>query len=191
MPAPPPPPPAKPAHLQPPPRPASPWRINASNTPGKPFILVPLYIYPTATAWKPLYEAAEAHPAVDFYVVINPANGPGDGELPDANYVDALVRLTALENVRVIGYVHVSYGARVLEEVVVDVERYSRWEAEMVKHGEEGKVCLKFSFSLFFFFFLFLLCEIGIERVTPRECSFKTLEARLLKVVSASLPGGQ
>ncbi|KAF3761883.1 hypothetical protein M406DRAFT_234055, partial [Cryphonectria parasitica EP155] len=96
-------------------------------------ILVPLYIYPTPETWAPLYRAADAQPDLDFYVVVNPANGPGLGALPDANYVDALARLTALGNVRVIGYVHCSYGRRPVEDIVADVEAYARWEGEMGK----------------------------------------------------------
>lgn len=123
-----------------PPRPKS-SKAGASQTlPGRPFVLLPLYIYPAPAAWAPLYDAAGAHPELDFYVVVNPSNGPGDGALPDANYVDALVRLTALRNVRVIGYVHCSYGARPAEEIVADVEAYGRWEGEMAAQGREGEV---------------------------------------------------
>lgn len=107
---------------------------------AKPFILLPLYIYPGPGAWDPLYSAADAHPELEFWVIVNPANGPGAGALPDANYVDALVRLTALQNVKVIGYVHCSYGKRLAEDIVADVEAYGRWEGEMNAMGEEGKV---------------------------------------------------
>lgn len=105
---------------------------------SRPFILVPLYIYPAPSAWDPLYTAADAHPALDFYVVVNPSNGPGDGVLPDANYAEALGRLTALPNVKVVGYVHCSYGVRPAEVIVEEIERYRGWEGESVKAG--GKV---------------------------------------------------
>ncbi|CAN8098338.1 unnamed protein product [Discula destructiva] len=103
----------------------------------RPFILVPLYIYPAPGAWDPLYTAAEQHAAagIDFYVIVNPANGPGADVLPDANYVVALERLTALPNVRVIGYVHCSYGLREAEEIVHEVWRYAGWEEENAKVG--------------------------------------------------------
>lgn len=107
----------------------------------RPFILVPLYIYPAPGAWDPVYTAAAVlADALDFYVVVNPANGPGAGLLPDANYVEALERLTALGNVKVIGYVHCSYGLREAEEIVRDVERYAAWEGERARAG--GKVSL-------------------------------------------------
>lgn len=115
--------------------------------PDRPFILVPLYIYPTQEAWQPLYRAAEAHPTLDFYVVVNPGNGPGEGALPDANYIEALARLTALRNVWVIGYVHCSYGKRPAEDVVRDVEGYARWESEAARL--DGKVCFFFCLSSF------------------------------------------
>lgn len=121
--------------------------------PARPFVLLPLYIYPAPGAWRPLWEAADAHPELDFWVVVNPANGPGEGPLPDANYVEALARMTARANVRVIGYVHCSYGARVTEDIVADIEAYGRWEGEMDKRGVEGEV------SFFFLScFLFELC---------------------------------
>ncbi|PSR76989.1 Spherulation-specific family 4 [Coniella lustricola] len=106
--------------------------------PDRPFILVPLYIYPTPEAWEPLYRAADQHPTLDFYVVVNPGNGPGEGALPDANYIAALARLTALRNVWVIGYVHCSYGQRPAEDVVRDIEGYARWEAEAEKDKVHG-----------------------------------------------------
>lgn len=131
----------------------------------RPFVLVPLYIYPAPQAWAPLYEAAAAHPDLDFLVVVNPANGPGAGSLPDANYVEALARLTAARNVRVIGYVHCSYGKRLAEDVVADVEAYGRWEGEMGRVREGEKVSPFFFFlpfaALLFFFFLgwYGVCE--------------------------------
>lgn len=120
---------------------------------SRPFILVPLYIYPAPGAWDPLYTAADAHPELDFYVVVNPSNGPGDGVLPDANYAVALGRLTASRNVKVVGYVHCSYGNRAAEAIVEDVERYRGWEGESVKAG----IQVSFSYYSVFFFFLWLV----------------------------------
>lgn len=112
----------------------------SSSTAPRPFILVPLYIYPAPGAWDPLYTAAARHAdaGLDFYAIVNPDNGPGTAaKLPDANYVAALERLTALPNVRVIGYVHCSYGLREADEIVRDVERYAGWEGESVRAGGE------------------------------------------------------
>ncbi|KAK7747392.1 hypothetical protein SLS53_001646 [Cytospora paraplurivora] len=105
---------------------------------NKPFILLPLYIYPTPTAWEPLYSAADSHPELDFLAVVNPGNGPGPNTLPDANYIDALARLTALPNVRLIGYVHCSYGNRPIDELVADVSAYRGW-TEAASRRDDGK----------------------------------------------------
>lgn len=107
---------------------------------NKPFVLVPLYIYPFPTAWEPLYVAADSHPELDFLVVVNPNSGPGAGVLPDANYIEALARLTAAPNVKVIGYVHCSYGKRLLDELVAEVSAYRGW-THASERREDGKVC--------------------------------------------------
>ncbi|KAK7705641.1 hypothetical protein SLS64_008010 [Diaporthe eres] len=105
---------------------------------NKPFVLVPLYIYPFPTAWEPLYVAADSHPELDFLVVVNPNNGPGPDILPDANYIEALARLTAAPNVKVIGYVHCSYGKRLLDELVAEVSAYRGW-THASERREDGK----------------------------------------------------
>lgn len=105
---------------------------------NKPFVLVPLYIYPFPTAWDPLYVAADSHPELDFLVVVNPNSGPGHDILPDANYVEALARLTAAPNVKVIGYVHCSYGKRLLDELVAEVSAYRGW-THASERREDGK----------------------------------------------------
>jgi hypothetical protein len=108
---------------------------------NKPFVLVPLYIYPSPTAWEPLWVAVDSHPELDFLVVVNPNNGPGPDMLPDANYIEVLARLTAAPNVKVIGYVHCSYGKRLLDELVAEVSAYRGW-THASERREDGKVCL-------------------------------------------------
>jgi len=103
--------------------------------PPQPFILVPLYIYPTATSWQPLLDAAAAHPELAFKVVVNPANGPGSSELPDANYLAGLAALAALSNVQVLGYVHCSWGQRERAAVEQDVLVYAGWASRSVAAG--------------------------------------------------------
>lgn len=97
--------------------------------PPRPFILVPLYIYPTSTSWQPLLTAAAAYPSLAFKVVVNPANGPGTSELPDANYLAGLRALAALSNVQILGYVHCSWGQRARASVEQDVLVYATWAA--------------------------------------------------------------
>lgn len=115
--------------------------LSPTPLPNKPFILLPLYIYPTPTAWEPLYTSAASSPELDFLVVVNPGNGPGPGVLPDANYIEALTRLAGLQNVRIIGYVHCSYGNRLLDDIVADVSAYRGWTEASAQMGN-GEVCI-------------------------------------------------
>ncbi|KAJ5780689.1 hypothetical protein N7457_005849 [Penicillium paradoxum] len=90
-------------------------------------VFVPLYVYPAPEAWTPLEEVISAHPEVNFTVVINPGNGPGPDALPDANYTMAIPKLTAYENVRLLGYVYTSYGKRDVSAVRKDIQTYADW----------------------------------------------------------------
>lgn len=67
------------------------------------------------------------HPDVNFTVVINPGNGPGPNRLPDANYTHAIPSLTSYANVRLLGYVHISYAQRDIALVRRDIETYANW----------------------------------------------------------------
>ncbi|KAK3343179.1 Spherulation-specific family 4-domain-containing protein [Neurospora tetraspora] len=112
-------------------------------------ILVPLYIYPSSwseslgSGWSPLFSALTTaltkNPSLEFLVVINPGNGPGpDYPIPNADYRAALSALSDSDrfpNVKVIGYVHCSYGQRDVEEVRKDVEGYLGW-LEFAERGE-------------------------------------------------------
>lgn len=64
---------------------------------------------------------------MNFTVIVNPDDGPGSNDLPDANYVTAIKTLNASPNVQVIGYVHTSYATRAAEQVIADVVRYASW----------------------------------------------------------------
>ncbi|EON95716.1 putative cell surface spherulin 4-like protein [Phaeoacremonium minimum UCRPA7] len=93
-----------------------------------PFILVPLYIYPTPTSWEPLFLAAKSCPDLEFLVVVNPGNGPGPEAMPDVNYLDALGKLSMIPNAKVIGYVHCSYGKRATTAIEKDILTYQGWK---------------------------------------------------------------
>ncbi|CAP85942.1 hypothetical protein E8E15_005319 [Penicillium rubens] len=90
-------------------------------------VFVPLYIYPAPEAWAPLENVISTHPNVNFTVVINPGNGPGPDSLPDGNYTREIPKLTAYDNVRVLGYVHTSYGKRNFSAVRKDIQTYADW----------------------------------------------------------------
>lgn len=109
-----------------------------------PFVLLPLYIYPTPGAWAPLTSAAKAHPDVTFYAVINPANGPGAGSCPDSSYTDAIRELSGApnSNIKTLAYVHTanSYNcgdsgsdictcSAPLDELMGNITTYEGWSA--------------------------------------------------------------
>lgn len=95
---------------------------------NSPFIIVPLYICPSPKAWDPLLSAIRAQKA-NFLVIVNPNNGPGSAAEPDANYLAGLRALSAASNVRILGYVSCSYGARPLTKLEEDIGRYHGWIA--------------------------------------------------------------
>ncbi|KAF1830628.1 hypothetical protein BDW02DRAFT_633474 [Decorospora gaudefroyi] len=90
-------------------------------------ILLPLYVYPSAGAWDPLYAAAKAHRDVDFTVIINPCSGPCMGSLPDQVYLDEIPKLHAHPNVRTLGYVATHYASKPIEAVLSEIETYAKW----------------------------------------------------------------
>ncbi|ERF71007.1 hypothetical protein EPUS_03286 [Endocarpon pusillum Z07020] len=90
-------------------------------------ILLPLYVYPNPGAWTPLQHMIAAYPNVSFTVVINPFNGPGLDDLPDANYQREIPRLTCHANVKVVGYVHTTWAKRDLALVFKDIDKYAQW----------------------------------------------------------------
>ena len=68
-----------------------------------------------------------AYPNVSFTVVINPFNGPGLDDLPDANYQREIPKLTCHANVKVVGYIHTTWAKRDLALVLKDIEKYAQW----------------------------------------------------------------
>jgi len=78
---------------------------------------VPAYVGPADL------ERLGTEPAVR-YLVLNPSNGP-DVERDDG-LADAVAEVQ-LAGPRVLGYVHTSYGARPIGEVVAEIDRYRRW----------------------------------------------------------------
>ncbi|TID22310.1 putative coatomer subunit alpha [Venturia nashicola] len=90
-------------------------------------VLVPLYIYPAAKAWTPLYDAIIKHPRLNFTIIVNPNSGPGTDLYPDVDYISKIEKLNALPNARTLGYVHISYAQRDIQSVLKDVAIYSGW----------------------------------------------------------------
>lgn len=96
------------------------WRASVS-APVPLEILVPAYFYPSEQGlehWNSLASVAGKAPVT---AILNPANGPGSK--PDPAYT-AVVTNARAAGVKVLGYVHSSWGARPLIEVIRDINRY-------------------------------------------------------------------
>ncbi|MCP4366638.1 MAG: hypothetical protein GY797_00780 [Deltaproteobacteria bacterium] len=90
-------------------------------------ILIPLYNYParydeSAYFWD---DVADANKHVPITVIINPGNGPGNGE-PNNDYQQGLKTLRDA-GVTILGYVYTSYGERDIQEVEADVDIYNQY----------------------------------------------------------------
>lgn len=83
-------------------------------------LLVPAYFYPGPTDrhWPALALAAKRVPVT---VIVNPASGPGIAI--DPAYTQAIDHVR-IAGAKVIGYVHISYGRRPIEQVRADIDRY-------------------------------------------------------------------
>jgi hypothetical protein len=82
--------------------------------------------------------SANAHTSTPFYIVINPASGPGSPNTqPDANYQACIPKLKATSNpnVKVIGYVSTSWGNRAEADVNRDVATYKGWGSAYRPNG--------------------------------------------------------
>lgn len=104
-----------------------------------PRILVPLYIYPEAKAWDPLFTAIKNNPSAAFTVVINPNSGPGNSKAPDTDYTAAIKQLRATASadqiLELVGYVRTDYGKRAAAEVKADVAKYVGWPDNVKMDG--------------------------------------------------------
>ncbi|KAF2682317.1 hypothetical protein K458DRAFT_390806 [Lentithecium fluviatile CBS 122367] len=90
-------------------------------------ILLPLYIYPSAGAWNPLYTAAAEHPDISFTVIINPCSGPCRGSRPDQVYLNEIPKLKSFGNIRTLGYVATNYTSKAIDDVLADVNAWADW----------------------------------------------------------------
>jgi Spherulation-specific family 4 len=115
-------------------------RLNAQDTPSdriernqvfhsraqeRTGLLVPMYIYPANIHTNPDYnrliDLKRRHETVPFWVIVNPASGPG-AEV-DANYTKAIDRLIGAGCI-VLGYVSTKYGTRASGDVQADINRW-------------------------------------------------------------------
>jgi len=89
-------------------------------------VALPLYMYPSAGVWQPLYDALNNNQQVTFNIIVNPHNGPG-GSPPDSNYISNISLINSYNNVNTLGYVHTSYGKRSLSDISSDIDTYESW----------------------------------------------------------------
>jgi len=94
-------------------------------------VIVPLYIYPgtSCSGWSTLTTAMSGASNVPFYIIVNPASGPGaTNSTPDANYQACIPQLrSASSNVKVVGYVATGFGLRSTSLVTADINTYAGW----------------------------------------------------------------
>ncbi|MER5396065.1 spherulation-specific family 4 protein [Streptomyces sp. NPDC002599] len=85
-------------------------------------LLIPLYVHPGADpdAWRRLTETADR----TYGVVINPADGPGEG--PDPAFAAAADALCSA-GARLLGYVDTGYGTRDPDLIADEVQRHRDW----------------------------------------------------------------
>lgn len=99
-----------------------------------PNVVIPLYIYPSASAWNTYFSAISARPDITFSVIVNPNNGPGAGSAPDSNYIANIATLNSFHNVRTLGYVHVSEATRSISAVQADIATFGKWASYTSKN---------------------------------------------------------
>jgi len=91
-------------------------RADAGLCPG---IAIPAYFYP-----GPLWTTAIASVPRTAIMIMNPDSGPGAGQNPD--YTTA-VSAAQTQGIKILGYVHTSYGARPATDVLREVDLYKSW----------------------------------------------------------------
>lgn len=104
---------------------AAEFHLRAQERTG---VLVPLYVYPenvhTNAVWNRLIDVKRRFETVPFWVIVNPASGPG--KEVDANYTKGIDRLVGAGCV-VLGYVSTSYAKRPAEDVRADIDRWEKF----------------------------------------------------------------
>lgn len=90
-------------------------------------VILPLYVYPSAGAWDPVYEMASSYPRVQFTAIVNPHSGPGEGALPSESYTQAIQVLNSFNNVRTIGYVATTWCKKNVSSVLDEISVYAGW----------------------------------------------------------------
>lgn len=104
-------------------------------------VIVPLYIFPGSSpgcsAWATLISTISAHRSTSFFLIVNPASGPGaPNSQPDpTSYQGCIPKLKAFSNVKVVGYVPTGAGSRAASAVNQDIATYAGWSAAFRPQG--------------------------------------------------------
>jgi hypothetical protein len=83
--------------------------------------IFPFYIYPTSSAIQELINTATQYPNVPIWVILDPANGPGNQI--DPTYVSAIQQIRAA-GIVILGYVNTNYGKRAKSLVEKDISTW-------------------------------------------------------------------
>ena len=77
----------------------------------------------------------EAHPDLNFTVIINPSSGPGSSPISTTPYAQQVSQLNAYPNVNTVGYVRTGYATRNISDVLSEVATYAGWSQNLAMHG--------------------------------------------------------
>jgi hypothetical protein len=97
-----------------------------------PQLFVPFYLHTTKDS-PAVQQLALASKSLSVVAVINPNNGPTDGQ-PDVNITSSVETLLGA-GILLLGYTASLYGTRDLNEVISDVNKYSGWKPEYKLNG--------------------------------------------------------
>jgi hypothetical protein len=117
----------------------------ASATVG---ILLPIYRYPLNDGkleWDAVAAVAGTHSTLPFYVIVNNERGAPYPQNPPPNMIDwadPLGALNSKSNVRTLGYIATTFGARDIAEVKRGIDQYAVWTTQTGWSGAVNDVSL-------------------------------------------------
>ncbi|KAF2645453.1 hypothetical protein P280DRAFT_388554 [Massarina eburnea CBS 473.64] len=94
-------------------------------------ILLPLYTYPWAGVWEPLYWEANKNPHLNFTVIINPCSGPCMNSLPPQEYITEIPKLSQYANIHKLGYVATNYTDKPIDDTLAEIRQWGKWPVLM------------------------------------------------------------
>lgn len=98
-------------------------------------LLLPLYMEPTGNVLSPVYSAIEQNPSVQFVFIVSVNGGRTSRPERSSAWGTALGQLARYPNVRTLGHVPTSNGARDMSSIQEDISRYAGWGAGLAPQG--------------------------------------------------------